>query len=689
MSGARHITHNRQRHHTRGTHTATTPLPLHHCSPSLSALLLLCSAAMGMGAFSLPPPPPWRRHLLCSALLFLLLWRTSEGNEELAALPPRGWNSYDSFSWIVDENAYLQNAQIMAEKLLPYGYQYAVIDFLWYRKYVDGAYTDSYGFDNIDEWGRPFPDLQRFPSSKADRGFSQIASKVHQMGLKFGIHLMKGISKQAVDANTPILDIKTGKAYIEDGRQWTARDIGLTHRTCAWMQKGFMSVNTDIGAGRAFLRSLYRQYADWGIDFVKVDCIFGTDYSPKEIITISELLQELDRPIILSLSPGTEVTPALAENISEHVNMYRVTGDDWDSWKDVSSHFDVSSSFATAKKIGATGLRGRSWPDLDMLPFGWLTDPSVNQGPHRKCNLTDDEQKTQMALWSMAKSPLMYGGDLRNLDKSTLSIITNPTLMKINHYSQNNMEFRYIYGERTSSEEHPSQFLSPCPVHLTKNNIMVFGLTACSDEKANGWYMFSQDGNPDHVCRNYEIQNDKNISFCLGKTKPRAWDAIIMDKEYEAKFHLAVKEIDDTCLDASASQRRTASDARFPMFSRCRWHAKQMWELNEKGNLVSTYSRLCATVESRQQEVGTAGARSWVATGSKGEIYLAFFNLDSKSRKISAKISDLGKVLGRKFVRKNLCSCTEVWSGKDFGLMKEEISGVVNPHGSMVFEIKC
>ena len=87
--------------------------------------------------------------------------------------------------------------------------KYAVIDFLWYRKYVDGAYTDSYGFDNIDEWGRPFPDVQRFPSSRVDRGFSQIASKVHAMGLKFGIHLMKGISVQAVNANTPILDIKT------------------------------------------------------------------------------------------------------------------------------------------------------------------------------------------------------------------------------------------------------------------------------------------------------------------------------------------------------------------------------------------------------------------------------------------------------------------------------------------------
>uniref|UniRef100_A0A0A8XVW8 alpha-galactosidase n=1 Tax=Arundo donax TaxID=35708 RepID=A0A0A8XVW8_ARUDO len=294
-----------------------------------------------------------------------------------------------------------------------------------------------------------------------------------------------------------------------------------------------------------------------------------------------------------------------------------------------------------------------------------------------------------MALWSMAKSPLMYGGDLRHLDSSTLSIITNPTLLKINHYSTNNKEYHYVYVERTSNGEHSDHLRSPYHVRLRENDGMVIGLTACSDEKANGWYMLSQDGKPDHICRNYEIQNDKNISFCLGKTEPRLESDVISicNMEYQAKFHLAVTNTDDACLDASASRRRTASENKFLMFSRCRWHAKQIWELNEKGNLVSSYSRLCATMESRND--GTTGARAWVATGSKGEIYLAFFNLDPTSRKMTARISELEKVLGRTFVRKHLCSCTEVWSGKNFGLVKEEISAVVNSHGSTVFEIMC
>ncbi|EMS51227.1 putative alpha-galactosidase B [Triticum urartu] len=210
--------------------------------------------------------------MLCVALLLTsLIWSAAptagsarDGRrQQLTALPPRGWNSYDSFSWIIDEAAFLDNARIMANRLLPHGYQYAVIDFLWYRRIAAGSGVGAYGFDSMDRWGRPYPDPRRFPSGRGGGGFRPIADKVHAMGLKFGIHLMNGISTQAVNANTPILDART-------------------------------------------------------------------------------ILKELERPVVLSISPGTAVTPALAENITQHVDMYRVTGDDWDSWKDVRPHFDVA-----------------------------------------------------------------------------------------------------------------------------------------------------------------------------------------------------------------------------------------------------------------------------------------------------------------------------------------------------------
>jgi hypothetical protein len=264
------------------------------------------------------------------------------GKSEHASFPPRGWNSYDSFCWTISEEEFLQSAEIVSERLQAHGYEYVVVDYLWYRRKVKGAYTDSLGFDVIDEWGRMVPDPDRWPSSKGGKGFTEVANKVHSMGLKFGIHVMRGISTQAVNANTPILDTTTGAAYKESGRKWTAKDIGIKERACAWMSHGFMSVDTKLGAARAFLRSLYEQYAEWGVDFVKHDCVFGDDLDINEISVVSEVLKQLNHPILYSLSPGTSVTPAMAKAVSGLANMYRITGDDWDSWGDVVAHFDVT-----------------------------------------------------------------------------------------------------------------------------------------------------------------------------------------------------------------------------------------------------------------------------------------------------------------------------------------------------------
>lgn len=102
----------------------------------------------------------------------------------------------------------------MLLKLLPcHWMQYVVVDYLWYRKKVPGAYVDSLGYDVIDEWGRMMPDPRRWPSSAGGKGFTEVAKKVHHMGLKFGIHVMRGISTQAVNAKTLILDTDTVCPY--------------------------------------------------------------------------------------------------------------------------------------------------------------------------------------------------------------------------------------------------------------------------------------------------------------------------------------------------------------------------------------------------------------------------------------------------------------------------------------------
>ncbi|KAJ0989461.1 hypothetical protein J5N97_007817 [Dioscorea zingiberensis] len=611
---------------------------------------------------------------------------------KVAMLPPRGWNSYDSFSWVIDENAFLYNAEILSKRLLPYGYEYAVVDYLWYRKNVNGSSANAYGYDTIDPWGRVYPDPDRWPSSKDGNGFKEVAQIVHKMGLKFGIHVMTGISVQAVNANTPILDVDNGGAYRKDGQTWRARDIGLKNMTCKWMDKGFMSVDTSLAAGRAFLRSLYRQYAQWGVDFVKLDCVFGSDLDAKQILTVSELLQELDRPVVLSLSPGERVTPSMTDGISNHVNMYRITSDDWDKWEDVVAHFDVSRDFAAANKIGAEGLNGKSWPDLDMLPLGWLTDPSVQQGPHRKSNLTLDEQKTQMTLWSMAKSPLMFGGDLRHLDDSTFNLITNPTLLEIDHYSSNNKEFPYVFSTKIRKNRLRTlaqRFMSLDHENNGENNML--STSNCKDEKANRWLVSSFNRDLDQICWQFDANSTDVKSYCLYKRKSLQTlaEGIKCKQETVETFQLLTSPAANTCLGISVNRKLSASEMRSVSLHPCKRNANARWGLIHNGTLVNLISRLCAIIVPKKANMDAGGIRSWIATGRRGEIYLAFFNLYNEKTKISTKVEDFAKILKGNFSSNCSYDGREIWTGKQFYMVNDTLSMMVEKHGSALFVLTC
>ncbi|KAK6922302.1 Glycoside hydrolase, family 27 [Dillenia turbinata] len=623
------------------------------------------------------------------SLLFSLLniHRVSSRNvSDHASSPPRGWNSYDSFCWTISEQEFLHNAELISQRLLPHGYEYAVVDYLWYRRKVPGASVESLGFDVIDEWGRMIPDPDRWPSSKDGKGFTEVAKKVHSLGLKFGIHVMRGLGTQAFNANTPILDITTGGPYQESGRQWRAQDMGLKERACAWMPHGFMSVNTNLGAGRAFLRSVYTQYAEWGVDFVKHDCVFGDDLDIAEISFVSEVLEELDRPILYSLSPGTSVTPAMAKNVIGLVNMYRITGDDWDSWGDVASHFDVTRDFSVANMIGASGLKGKSWPDLDMLPLGWLTDPGSNEGPHRKCNLNLDEQKTQMTLWSIAKSPLMFGGDVRALDDSTYNLITNPIILEINSFSSNNKEFPYATAKHNSKGR--KQVL-PGDSGLLKDDgkmdACILSLTSCGDLRAKGWTSETRDQDIAQVCWKDSLRSKNQAPFCLYKRRP-----LLAAQQYEVQPHLLASDTAGFfCLDASPKKKLTSKELRRGTFSPCKWDSNQLWELSHNGTLINSYSGQCAIINTVEANVVSSGVRAWVATGRQGQLYLAFFNLYSERITMSAKISDLASALPAKNLKNSSCKGKEIWTGKYVGATKESISAAVESHGCALFVLYC
>eukprot|EP00899_Mesostigma_viride_P023396 jgi/Mesvir1/4240/Mv22210-RA.1 len=370
----------------------------------------------------------------------------------LADVPPRGWNSYDGFTCAVNESQFLANAEYQRDHLKRFGYRYVVVDFLWFRNLTDGrgqgcGWDVTEAPDYIDEYGRPIPDPERWPSSVNGQGFRPIADKVHAMGMLFGLHVMRGVSRAAVDAARPILGGPPGV---------TTADIVRPDAPCVWMPT-FLGLRLGAdergAAARAYVSSLYRQYAEWGVDFVKHDCVFGTrDLQLEEIGAVSQAIVNSGRPMVYSLSPGYQATPALADSVGPLVNMFRVTDDDWDEWPHLAFHFDVARDFAG--HLGMRGLMGKSWPDLDMLPFGMLSRRASASGPVRPCQLTQSEQVMQMTLWAVARSPLMFGGDLRVLDGWTKALLTNRAVLDINEFSTGN---RQLWEADSILLKHPGE----------------------------------------------------------------------------------------------------------------------------------------------------------------------------------------------------------------------------------------
>lgn len=340
---------------------------------------------------------------------------------QVAKTPPMGWNSWDCYGASVNEEEVRGNAEFMATYLKDYGWEYVVVDIQWYEP---KAYTSMYRpFADLvmDEYARLMPATNRFPSAVNNQGFKPLGDYIHQLGLKFGIHIMRGIPRQAVHQNSNIL-----------GTDKTAREIASTNSICAWNTDMYGVDATKEGA-QEYYNSLFDLYASWGVDFVKVDdCsrsfIGFTDYFDGEIELIRHAIDQCGRAMVLSLSPGP--TPIdRAEHLKKHANMWRMTNDYWDRWEDLLFEFEKCQEWS--EHVGAG-----HWPDADMLPIGHLGIRSCEHGKgDRQSLFTKDEQVTMLTLWCMFRSPLMLGCELRGSDEFTLSLITNEEVLRVLNHS--------------------------------------------------------------------------------------------------------------------------------------------------------------------------------------------------------------------------------------------------------------
>jgi hypothetical protein len=173
--------------------------------------------------------------------------------------------------------------------------------------------------------------------------------------------------------------------------------------------------------GQDYYNSIARLYAQWGLDFIKADDMFGGDHS-SEIAAFSKALKNSGRPIVLSLSPGTRDATNVAF-IGQQAQMWRISGDFWDRWDDLKRQFPNFTKWNPYVKPG-------NWPDGDMLPLGHI-GIRAERGDPRMSLLTHDEQRTLMTLWSIARSPLMFGGNLPDNDDFTLSLISNDEVLAV------------------------------------------------------------------------------------------------------------------------------------------------------------------------------------------------------------------------------------------------------------------
>lgn len=320
-----------------------------------------------------------------------------------------GWNSWDCYGTTVTEAEVLENAQFVRDHLLPFGWDTVVVDIAWYDP---TARAHGYNQDApvvLDAHGRQLPARNRFPSAVGTTGFTELASAIHAMGLRLGIHVMRGIPRKAVEQDLPV-----------EGTEWTASQIANQDDTCTWNPDNF-GLNHGHPGAQAYYDGQVAQFARWGVDFLKVDDM-QAPYHDDEIAAFATAIARSGREMALSLSPGTNLPTTHIEHLRSNANMWRISDDLWDRWEDVHAQFARLARWAPLQRPGG-------WADADMLPLGRI-GLRAERGEPRDSRLTPAEQQSLLTLWVMGRSPLMMGGDLPSTDKATIGRLANPALSR-------------------------------------------------------------------------------------------------------------------------------------------------------------------------------------------------------------------------------------------------------------------
>ncbi|QMU76130.1 glycoside hydrolase family 27 protein [Streptacidiphilus sp. PB12-B1b] len=323
--------------------------------------------------------------------------------------PALGWSSWSFVRH--DPTAAVIDAQADAMKssgLAAAGYQYVNIDDFWYQ--CPGSQGPA-----VDQYGRWATDTAEFPSSGAENGIAVVADHVHADGLKFGIYVTPGISKQAVAENTPI-----------QGTSYTADQIATSSSEANYNCGGMVGIDYSKPGAQAFIDSWADEFASWGVDYVKIDGVGTGDVG--DVQAWSAALQQTGRPIHLELSNGLAI--GSASTWAQYSNGWRTGGDiecycgsngssyPLTDWGNVQSRFGQVSDW---QPYGGPG----AFNDYDSIEVG----NGANDG------LTAPERQSQLSLWAMGASPLILGTDLTDLDPTDLGYLKNSAVLAVDQDS--------------------------------------------------------------------------------------------------------------------------------------------------------------------------------------------------------------------------------------------------------------
>lgn len=315
----------------------------------------------------------------------------------LERTPILGWSSWSFLRKDpTAENILAQARALRASGLQSLGYHYINLDDFWYQC------PGSQG-PNVDPYGRWVTDPSRFPPQGDTNGIQVVADSLHRIGMKFGIYVTPGISKQAVAKNTPI-----------KGTSYTAAQIAEPSVTEAnYNCKGMVRIDYSKPGAQAFINSWVDMLAGWGVDYIKIDGM--SNNNAPDVEAWSKAIRQSGRPIILDVTQGS-YTQALAPTLMKYADQWEFAPDvecyrcekngssyPLTSWKDIAKRFDYVAAWQPYAGSGR-------FNDYDSIEIG----NGDNDG------LTPAERETQLSLWSLGSAPLLLGVDLTHMDHGDL-----------------------------------------------------------------------------------------------------------------------------------------------------------------------------------------------------------------------------------------------------------------------------